>query len=239
MPDGIVVEDQFPRLDEEVLTRIEKVLNERFGYPTMPSDFKRFLLKHNGCRLTATESDAEVGISIDVPFLEEVPVAGIFGIWLPRFKGQVPLHDDWPELFASNENSKENFDVLPDKMMSFAYEHRDSGSLFAMSVDPRDYGIVYFYYDQHLYSIFGQKRSQELSGECYYGRAMRAVLEKHGVAEKQIKRFEVYGEVSLNKIMNDPAELSDECLIELGRAMFIPVAPSFDAFMNRLQKLHR
>ncbi|MEZ6139351.1 MAG: SMI1/KNR4 family protein [Zavarzinella sp.] len=226
-------EDQFPALTSKELAKIEKLLKKRFGYPSIPPELKQFLLEHNGCKFQSSKKDSETGIKVNLPFLEYAPVAGIFGIWQDRFDDVQNLDRDYPELFASNENSKENFDVLPDKMMSFAFEHIDTGSLFAVSVAERDYGVVYYYYDQYMYSIVGRIRSIEKIGDCYYNQKIGKILEKYKVNKEDVCSND--GVYSDHIHDDDSLDLSEECRFELSRTYFVPVAPTFAEFLNRLK----
>ena len=37
-----------PKLSEDLISELEKILYKRFDYPALPNDYKSFLLKNNG-----------------------------------------------------------------------------------------------------------------------------------------------------------------------------------------------
>ncbi|RUO34851.1 hypothetical protein [Aliidiomarina soli] len=166
--------------------------------------------------------------------MDLVNVAGIFGVWCAAYEGLPDTHPEWPELFASNQNSKENFNVLPQQMMSFAYEDESSASLFAMSVANEDFGRVYYYYDDYLYRLFGRQRMLDAHGYCYYDRKMQGILTKHGINLAEVKHWQDKGHLDSVEIINNVEGLSARCVFDLQRVKFIPIADSFNEFLSKL-----
>lgn len=236
MMDGVEVISQFPSLSSNEILEVEKELGDRFGYARIPEEYKVFLSNTNGCFYKTNEAeDSFFALKVNLPFIESVGVSGIFGVWQSKYEVQDGIHPEWPELFASNENSKENFDVLPEQMMSFAYEDESSGSLFAMSVADVDFGQIYYYHDDYLYTIIGRKRMIESHGYCYYDRKIEEILKKYKVSSIQIEGFKEKGRLDAGDIILNAKGLTKECVFELERSAFIPVATSLNQFINKLK----
>ncbi|WP_444895004.1 SMI1/KNR4 family protein [Microbulbifer sp. SSSA005] len=236
---NIDVIPQFPSLTPDDILDISNRLKDRFGYKKFPSEYGDFLQETNGCLFSSNDEDLEIGIQLktDLPFIQKANVAGIFGVWYDRFDGNKPSNLYWPELFASNENSKENFDVLPDNMMSFAYEDESCGSLFAISTDQRDFGQVYYYYDNYMYSIVGRKFMLEKFGYCYYDQKLLNTLERYGFDRAQVKKTNELAQFEPFQIINNLEGLPKDCEFELSRNEFIPVASSFNDFIAKLTEV--
>lgn len=234
MTNDIEVISQFPALTTEEIIDIEKGLRNKFGYPAIPKEYKAFLGKTNGCLFKVDDEDDFVALALNLPFAEFASVAGISGVWQSKYENLTGVHPEWPELFVSNQNSKENFNVLPDQMMSFAYEDESSGSFFAMSVAKEDFGKIYYYHDDYLYSIFGRKRMLESHGYCYYDRKIEGILKTHGINLAEVEYLRCKGHFDSEEIISNVEGLSADCLFELERAKFIPVAESLDDFTSKL-----
>ncbi|MCW8876129.1 MAG: hypothetical protein OQJ89_12860 [Kangiellaceae bacterium] len=226
---------QFPSLSESELEDTARRLTTRFGYDHFPSQYGQFLRENNGCFFQAKDEESEVCVDLDLPFMNSTLVAGIFGVWFESFEGLEPLNKEWPELFASNENSKENFDVLPDNMMSFAYEGEGSGSLFAISTDIRDAGNVYYYYDEYLYSIIGRKRMLEQYGYCYFDRKLKQTLSRHNLDITALEEIDKSRQLEPGMVIDLLGGVSADCEFELNRNSFVLVANSFDEFLGKLK----
>ena len=230
---NIPIIPQFPSLDDHEIQQVENELFHRFGYATLPMDYKEFLKHANGCFFDLPDEEL-VTIQFTVPFLDVIPIEGIFGIWRPRFQGLPHLYKNLPELFASNENSKENFDVLPEQMLSFAYEDEGSGSLYAMSLDERNYVHVYLYSDMYMYSILGRQYMLEHYGYCFYDRRVQHILLKYGISPSIVTGSDSGSRIDVSSLLSQYANLPDACRFELERYEFILLAHSFTEFTAML-----
>jgi len=226
---------QFPDLTIDEIEDVAIRLKDRFGYEYFPVQYGNFLIEKNGCLFQAKDEGLEVSVDLDLPFIKSTQVAGIFGVWLDRFDGADSGNIEWPELFASNENSKENFDVLPHNMMSFAYEAEGSGSLFAISTDQRDLGCVYFYYDEYLYTIIGRKRMLEQQGYCFFDRKLKDILRRHDIDIEPLADFDSSRQLELDQVIELIGQIPESCEFELSRNNFILVSGSFNEFMKKLK----
>lgn len=230
---------QFPSLTKDELMDKEECLKKRFGYNCMPEQYCNYLMKVNGSRFYLFDDEkVKNQIETNLPFIRFSNVSGIFGVWLDRFEGMEPSNVHWPELFASNENSKEDFGILPDNMMSFAYEHESSGSLFSISTDERDFGKVYYYYDGYMYSIIGRKRMLEKHGYCYYDQKLFSTLKKYGVDESRVKKRNVLAKMEPDIVIASIGDISEDCKFEILRNDFVPIADSFEEFMGKLIEVY-
>lgn len=230
---------QFPALTESEIEAIEIQLKSRFNYQRLPEEYKHFLQKTNGYLFqTDEEEDIRLIYELNLPFIEAISVVGIFGIWQSKYENIPDTHPEWPELFASNENSREHFDILPDDMMSFAYEDEASGSLFTISLANKDFGKVYLYYDDYMYSIACQGRMIEKYGYCYFEKKIEDILKKYNINEKTIASLKEGGNLYNTRAAMQLNNLTQDCIFELERVSFIPIAPSFKHFIDDLKIKH-
>ncbi|BDM64742.1 hypothetical protein NFHSH190041_21940 [Shewanella sp. NFH-SH190041] len=107
----IIISKQFPALSTSEIADIESALSTRFGYHKIPDDYKKFLQHTNGCLFHFADNDEDEDedecdyvIDVNLPFTTTSPVAGLFGIWLDKYRHDKNINSHWPELFASNEN---------------------------------------------------------------------------------------------------------------------------------------
>ncbi|BDM64743.1 hypothetical protein NFHSH190041_21950 [Shewanella sp. NFH-SH190041] len=119
-------------------------------------------------------------------------------------------------------------------MMSFAYEMESSGGLYAMSVAEKDFGKVYFYYDEYYYSVRVRKYMLEKHGYCYYDQKIKTILEKYSIDLNKITAIQLSHRLIPGVIIDEVDNLPPECIFELERANFIPIADSFTDFINKL-----
>jgi hypothetical protein len=221
----------FPALDAASYLALEAVLLDQFEYPSLPAAYKEFLHQQNGGFVEPGYGSGEVKPSHEVVFdtplrwvrAEDKPVTpsliSFFGAWLPTHMNKADISNwDLPELIASNEHSKHDFDVLPDRMMSIAKcSHPQAADMLCLGLDPRDFGNVYFYYGMVFHPI-------RAHGD-YYDDKRRGILTKYGLqAEGEIDRR---------------TEAGSDALFELGRVEFVKVADSFDAFLSNCRIVER
>jgi hypothetical protein len=216
----------FPNLNEELFNKAEKILEERFGYSNIPDEYKQFLLKNNGGYVSPgfiddtenTEHDKEVVFDTPLKWAKDndrpvtPSIIMYFGIWLKDDMEESEIENwDLNELILSNEHSKNDFNVLPDNMMSIAKcSHPEADDMLCLSVDKTDFGAVYFYYGMHYYPA-------NFMGTYY--------------ADKTKKIFEHHNIQSENDI-DEHTSLGKEILIQLARVPFVKVADSFTEFLN-------
>lgn len=230
----------FPPLDEASFQNLEAVLLDWFEYPSLPADYREFLLKHNGGIV-----DPGYGVEEVPSILDEGPsqlvvfdtplrwarkegqppctpaLVAFFGARLPKYLNPSAIPDTArkpPELIASNEHSKIDFDVLPDKMMSIGIcSDRYQPDLLCLSLDPRDFGNVY-YYDCLVY------HPMRSHGD-YYDDKRRQIMTKYALESE-------------DEIDSD-SEAGGDALFELGRVHFVKVADSFTAFLANCRIVER
>lgn len=216
----------FPKLKDNLLDKVDIVLNENFGYSAMPADYRKFLLKNNGGYVSpgfiddTDKTTHTQEIIFDTPLKwardNDKPVTPclvmFFGIWLESEMNENEVENwDLYDLILSNEHSKNDFDILPNNMMSIAKcSHPDADDMLCISVDKIDYGSVYFYYGMHDHPV-------NPMGSYY--------------ADKAEKIFEYYKIENEDDIDEDTAE-GKEILTQLSRVPFIKVANSLNEFLN-------
>lgn len=218
----------FPKLNDELLKKVERILAEKFDYQNIPSDYKNFLLKHNGGYVSPGfvddtddfEHTHEVVFNTPLKWVKDNnrPVTpaliSFFGVWLEADMNEKEVQDwDLLELISSNEYSKYDFDVLPDKMMSIAKcGHPDAGDILCLSLDNEDYGAVYYNY--------GMCDHPALFHGDFYQKASNKVVEKYGLSDDDLRNI-------------DEENPKDRTIInELKKAFFVKVSNSFSEFLN-------
>ena len=165
LPNNMTLKHSFPKLTADLLDKAENILKEKFGYTKLPIDYRNFLLQHNGGFVSPGYVDDSDTLDHTQEFVFDTPlkwardnnrsvkpcIVMFFGIWL---EDELPEDYDAPddldlfELIASNEHSREDFDVLPDNMMSIAKcSHPEAADMLCISLDETDYGSVFYYYD--------------------------------------------------------------------------------------------
>lgn len=222
----MILKHSFPELKAEFIPSLEFTLKEEFGYPKLPVDYLHFLMKNNGGHISPGYIDDEEEIehtheiNFDTPLkwakMNDKPVTPsiqqFFGVWLKEYMNQDDLQETGLfELVLSNLHSKEEFDILPDRMMSFAKcDHPTSGNLLAISLDEADYGSIYYYYDMWHYP-------QDFMGKIY--------RERHTQTEATIQQ--------MAKTVKMSQQAFNEFIAnERKKVPFIKVADSFTEFLE-------
>ncbi|ATA92471.1 hypothetical protein CGC56_10060 [Capnocytophaga canimorsus] len=219
----------FPKLNDELLKKVERILAEKFDYKNIPSDYKNFLLKNNGGYVSpgfVDDSDTfkhrhEIVFNTPLKWNKDnnrpvtPTLVSFFAVWLEEDMNGNEV-EDWnlPELILSNEHSKYDFDVLPDKMMSIGKcEHPDAADMLCLSLDKQDYGAVYYYY--------GMCDHPALFHGDFYQKASDKVVEKYGLSDEDLYNL-------------DEDNPQDRTIInELKKAVFVKVANSFSEFLDK------
>lgn len=129
------IKHSFPKLTNESLAKLEQILKEEFDYPSIPNDYKEFLLKYNGGYVSPGYIDDTDEFEHTHEIVFETPLKWVradnkpvmpnlqsfFTVWLKEEMNEDEV-EVWglPDLVLSNEHSKYDFEVLPDNMMSIA-----------------------------------------------------------------------------------------------------------------------
>lgn len=218
------IKHSFPKLTNELLVKLEQILKEEFDYPSIPNDYKEFLLKYNGGYVSPGYIDDTDEFEHTHEIVFETPLKWVradnkpvmpnlqsfFTVWLKEEMNEDEV-EVWglPDLVLSNEHSKYDFEVLPDNMMSIAKcGHPDSADILCLSLDDEDYGAVYYRYGMCDHpALFHGNVYQEMSDK---------VMEKYQVSDD----FDEY----------DPK--NKHIVNELKKAVFVKVANSFDEFLK-------
>lgn len=221
----------FPKLDPSSLDILEKILKEQFDYPSLPQDYKDFLLANNGGYVSPgyiddnKEEEHLEEVVFETPLqwakIDNKPVTPcifmFFTVWI---ESQMDENDisDWNiyELVQSNKHSRFDFDVLPKNMMSIAKcSHPDSADMLCISLDESDYGSVYYTYDMWYYPA-------KFHGDFYDVRK-QSILDKYD--------FNAEEEIDLETAKGQKARF------ELDRVPYVKVASSFKEFLNSLKTI--
>lgn len=215
--------NSFPALTANSFKALEATFLEQFGYPSLPNDYRDFLLEHNGGHVDPGMGQGDEHthqVVFDTPLhwvrSDNKPVQPslitFFGAWLPEHMNEAEVTDwDLLELIVSNEHSKHEFDVLPDRMMSIARcSHPQASDMLCLGLDERDFGHVYFNYGLVFHPIRAHGH--------YYDNRRKQILEK----------YQLRAEAAVDP--NTPA--GNDARFELGRVEFVKVANSFAEFLT-------
>lgn len=218
----------FPKLNEKLLKQIEELLEKRFNFKNLPNDYKSFLLKHNGGFVSpgfiddTEETEHQKEITFETPLkwvkMDNMPVRpaliSFFGIWLENEMNENDVENwDLSDLILSNANSKEDFDILPDNMISIANcQHPDASDILCISLDSEDYGNIYYNYGMCEHPLKGH-------GD-YYENRKSAVIKKYNLKAENTYELDE-NKTEDRKIIN-----------ELKKATFVKVANSFTEFLD-------
>jgi hypothetical protein len=190
----MVIKQSFPKLSEKLLDKTESTLKKRFGYPALPREYREFLLKNNGGFVSpgfADDSDSAEHQE-EVQFETSLKWAGdndrqvtpciimFFGIWLEDEMNKADV-ENWSlcELILSNGHSREEFDVLPENMMSIAKcGHPEAADMLCISLGETDYGSVYYNYGMCDHPA-------KFHGSIYDDR-IKAIYEKHKINAESV-----------------------------------------------------
>lgn len=226
MVNRITVAKSFPKLNESWLSKFELELKEELGFCSLPEDYKGFLLKSNGGIVYPNDLDTgnteyEQIVQFNSPLqykdgsFEKPALIMLYTVWLEE--EMRPLEDEIEEwdlysLKESNIYSREDFDILPDQMMSFGLcNYMGSGDVLAMSLAEEDYGCVYYLNSKvsHPANFFAD----------FFKDRIDAIYAEYGINGDTDLESEAYNEVQ-NVIK---------------KAHFVKVADSFDSFWNGLE----
>jgi len=232
---GVELTIPFPEIDNNTLQKIEDSLESRFGYANLPEDYKSFLLKSNGYVFRSDiDNDEYFGFQIEYPYAAFADVYSVFGAWHSSFGKPQGSQLEYPELFSSNENSKFDFDVLPDGMMSIACQ-MNGGCLFAMSVSKTDFGKIYFF-DDGYYESAARNQQPEWDEEKYRSDRTENILSKYPEYRKDIENLWAnMRDMSSEEVQKIESTLPESCRFELDSRHMIPVAASFNEFIQKLE----
>lgn len=225
---NMILKHTFPKLTDKLLSKVEKTLNERFNYSNIPDEYKQFLLKSNGGFISPGFIDDNENTQHNQEIVFETPLKWVimnnkpvepaliafFGIWLEEDMNEDEVENwDLPELILSNAHSKEDFEVLPDNMMSIAScQHPDASDILCISLEADDYGAIYYNYGMcdHPAKPHGD----------YYENATQLVLKKYNLSNEDTYNL-------------DEEKPKDRKIInELKRATFVKIANSFGEFID-------
>ena len=215
----------FPSLNTESMQALEKTLSDKFDYPALPEDYKQFLLENNGGYVKPGYGNGSEDPTQEVVF--ETPLHWVkdnnrpvtpsliafFVVWLPQLMNKDEVTDwDIYELLASNEHSKFDFDVLPNRMISIAKcSHPEAADMLCLGLDDSDFGVVYYTYDKWYYP-------GKFHGD-YYDKATQHILDKYQLESEQD--------------IDEDTEQGKKAIFELERVPFVKVADSFGDFLNK------
>jgi hypothetical protein len=223
---------QAPPLTESNLERIERLLRAEFDYPSLPTDYKEFLLRHNGGFVSPGHIDDADGrghseeIIFDTPLrwarADDKPVRPCLVMFFcAEVEGKTrtagsPQRNLY-ELAASNRHSKIDRDVLPRRMVSIAKcSHPDAADMLCLSVSDNDFGCVYYHYEMwhypaNFHGAFYRNRERELAAAI----------------GPQIDEF----------VCNSAHPRHEQVVDALKRVPFVKVAESFGSFLTSLTRV--
>jgi hypothetical protein len=231
---SFTLKHSFPKLSENDLLHLEAALSEKFGYPALPQDYKQFLLAHNGGYVSPGDIDnieadyqlEEVGsVYFETPLfwakINNQPVQPAVVMFYSFYRDETMKYESfnkWQEemggIVASNEHSKYEFEVLPDKMMSIGKaQHIEAADILCMSLAEEDYGSIYYYYGMWYYPA-------KFHG-TYYADKEQVILKKYGLTDPT----QIDKRTALGKQIEE----------ELRKVPFVKVANSFTDFLSRLK----
>ena len=215
----------FPRLTENLLFKLEEIVRHKFDYPSLPQDYKDFLLKHNGGHVSPGYIDDTDTIAHTEEVVFETPLKWIrdnnkpvtpclvsfFVVWLEDMDESEVKDWEMLELVASNEHSKYDFEILPNQMMSIAKcSHPDCADMLCLSLSDEEYGAFYYNYglSDHPANFHGD----------FYDKRIESILKKYDIdSYEQIEAHTKKGQ----KIID-----------EIKKAYFVKVADNFTTFLN-------
>lgn len=215
--------NSLPALNATTIQALEAILLEQFDYPSLPADYRDFLLEHNGGHVVpgrGSDDESTHEIVFDTPLVwvradnrqVRPSLITFFGAWLPAHMNEADLVDEeMLELIASNEHSQHEFDVLPDRMMSIARcSHPQASDMLCLGLDSRDFGHVYYNYGMVHHPL-------RAHGD-YYDKRRQEILKKYGLRSAADAKPDT--------------QAGSDALFELQRVEFVKVADSFKEFLS-------
>jgi SMI1 / KNR4 family (SUKH-1) len=185
-----------PPLSLDALTRAEASLAQHHNLTPLPQSYRQFLLANNGGWVSPGAVDSDSGehthaVVFDTPLVwardNDRPVSPelvffFFAYDATTMRDAMAEKSDPSlyELVASNRYSKEDYDVLPPGMMSFAKAQRpEAADMLCISLSKADYGAVYYHYGMWHYPFrphgdFYERRRSDLLAP--FGSAADAAL---------------------------------------------------------------
>lgn len=227
----MIIKYSFPKLTENLIHKLGTVLQKDFEYSSIPDDYKKFLLKNNGGFVVPgyiedtddTEHTEEIVFETPLKWVRDnnkpvtPSIVMFFGVWMKEEMKEEDVENwDLFDLVLSNEHSKNDFEILPDNMMSVAKcSHPDADDMLCISVDESDYGSVYFYYGMHHHP-------GKFMGS-YYEDKFNHILKHYNIKDEEA-------------IDQDTKE-GQEIMYHLERVPFVKVADSLDIFLRNCKRV--
>lgn len=223
---SIEIKGSFPKLDEKLLRKFEKLLEDRFKFKSLPQEYKDFLLKHNGGYihpndLVYEDKEFEEVVSFSTPLefrdgsIDEPNLIMMFTVWLEEdmraFEDSI---EDWDiySIVPSNIYSREDFDILPKFMMSIGLcNSMNSGDLLCISLYEDDFGSIYYHPSKSVHPV-------PFYGDFFTNR-----------------RTEIYEKYKIDAETDLDSPEFDEVNDEIKRAYFVKVADSFNDLWKNLK----
>ncbi len=215
-----------PKLNQALIEQLEQLMHAKFDYPSIPDDYKSFLMKNNGGYVVPGyvedndkyEHSEEIVFDTPLKWSKDndravMPCIVIFfGVWLPEDMNLEEVEDDsLYDLIASNEHSKFDFEVLPDRMMSIAKcSHPDASDILCISLTEEDYGSIYYYYGMWDFPA-------KWHGS-YYDDKISDIFNKYNIED--------YDDIDEDTVVGN------QIIAELDRVPFVKVANSFSEFLG-------
>lgn len=223
---NIEVKKSFPKLTETTLSKFEKLLEEKFDFKSLPQDYKDFLLQHNGGYIFPNnlvyedkEFEEEVTFSTPLKFrngsIDEPSLIMMFTAWIEEdMKEFENTIEDWDiySIIPSNKYSREDFDILPNFMLSIGLcNNPSSGDILCISLYEEDFGSIYYHPSKSIHPV-------PFYGDFFKNRT-DIIYEKYQINEETD--------------LDDPkyADVNDE----LKRVNFVKIAENFDEFWRSLK----
>ncbi|WP_338815399.1 SMI1/KNR4 family protein [Bernardetia sp. Wsw4-3y2] len=216
----------FPSLTENLISKLNTILSQEFGYNSIPDDYKSFLLKNNGGYVLPgyiedteiTQHQKEVVFETPLRWAKDnnKPVrpclVAFFVVWLEDDMDENEVEDwEMAELVASNEHSKLDFDILPNNMMSIAKcSHPDCADMLCISLDKKEYGSVYYNYGlcDHPANFHGD----------FYNDRIETIFKQYNITSyEEIDEETIEGQIIIDQIKS---------------AYFVKVGNSFSEFLE-------
>jgi hypothetical protein len=173
-----------PPHSNEALARVGASLAQHCNLTPLPQSYRQFLLANNGGWVSPGAIDSDSGahahaVVFDTPLVwardNDRPVSPelvfFFFAYDATTMGDAVAQKSDPslyELVASNRYSREDYDVLPPGMLSFAKAQLpEAADMLCISLSKADYGAVYYHYGMWHYPFrphgdFYERREREL-----------------------------------------------------------------------------
>ena len=226
MNTSIQLQKSFPKLTESTLSKFEKLLEEEFNIKYLPQDYKDFLLKHNGGYiypndLVYEDKEFEEVVSFTTPLyfrdgtIDEPNLIMMFTAWVEEdMKAFEDTIEDWDiySIIPSNIYSRDDFDVLPDFLLSIGLcNNTSSGDMICISLYEEDFGSIYYHPSKSMHPV------------PFYGDFFKKRIEN------------IYGQYQITDDTDLDLPEFDEANDAIRRAYFVKAADSFNDFWKGLK----